>query len=252
MLSTSDHAKWLPVTPDMDASLRLFCIPFAGGGVSMFRGWQEHLPHNVQLCPIALPGREKRLAEKSITDLAELTDMLCALLTPYADKPFILFGHCFGGCLAFETARKLHGQGASPTVLAVSGCRAPHIAPPLKIADLPPDSFTEALRRFRLTPETVLDIPDLLALFIPTLRADFKMDETYRYTGSLPVFDFPVAVMFGEEDAIIPQECITPWQGYAHAPVTLTPFKGGHVFFADNPGPMLHAIFKPLDDTVKR
>ena len=136
-------------------------------------------------------------------------------------------------------------------MLAVSGCHAPHIEPPLKIADLPLDSFTEALRRFKLTPETVLDIPDLLALFIPTLRADFKMDETYRYTESLPVFDFPVAVMFGDEDAIIPQECITPWQGYAQTPVTLTQFNGGHVFFADNPGPMLHAIFTALDGTVK-
>ena len=91
MLSTADHAKWLPIIPDMGASLRLFCIPFAGGGVSMFRGWQEYLPHNVQLCPVALPGREKRMAEKSITDIARLTDMLCALTYTLYRQTFYSF-----------------------------------------------------------------------------------------------------------------------------------------------------------------
>jgi surfactin synthase thioesterase subunit len=230
----------------MDATLRIFCFPFAGGGPSLFRNWQASVPDGVQICPIALPGREKRLAEQPIDSMRELTDILQVLLNPYTHRPFVLFGHCFGGCLAFELARKLQDSGVPPSLLAVSGCRAPHLPPPVRIAHLPHADFVEALRRFKLTPETVLDIPDLLALFLPALRADLSLDEGCLHTGARPLFAFPLAVMYGASDAIIPEQDILPWQDYSGAGCAVTRFAGEHVFFVDDPAPMLRALLDAI------
>src|SRR5262249_17872079 len=58
--------------PRPQASLRLFCFPYAGGGASLYRAWPENLPEHIELCAIQLPGRESRLSETPITRLSLL------------------------------------------------------------------------------------------------------------------------------------------------------------------------------------
>ena len=43
--------------------LRLFCLPYAGGGAALFRLWADNLPAEIEACPIFLPGRERRMRE---------------------------------------------------------------------------------------------------------------------------------------------------------------------------------------------
>ncbi len=45
------------------ARVRLFCFPYAGGGVSIFRAMLAQAPTEIEICPIYLPGREQRLTE---------------------------------------------------------------------------------------------------------------------------------------------------------------------------------------------
>ncbi len=244
-MTPQDTARWLPVPPDA-AALPVFCIPFAGGGPGLFRGWQNALPASLQLCPVALPGREKRLAEPPAADLDALLDTLCALVEERAaqheGRGLALYGHCFGGALAFELARRLEDRGADLRLLAVSGCRAPHVPPPIRIAGLPDGEFTEALRRFRLTPETVLGIPELLALFLPALRADFALDETLCASRGDPPLKAPVLVMQGEDDDIIPWEACAAWEGWSEQGCEILKFAGGHVFFTGEPQLILREI----------
>jgi surfactin synthase thioesterase subunit len=247
----NDTDKWLPVRPGGDASVRLFCLPFAGGGPGMFKQWPGHLAAfapDVQLCPIALPGREKRLAEPLIREMSELTDILADLLSPFLDRPFILYGHCFGGSVAFDLVLKLQKRNHPPVLLAVSGSRAPHLPAPATISSLPRDDFAAALRAFSLTPDEVLNIPELLELFIPLLRADFFLDESYRYTGPRPGLSCPVLAMYGRRDAVISPDLVLPWREYSSSGVTLSEFEGGHVFFADDPTPMLRAIVNQMSN----
>ncbi len=238
-------ARWLPVQPAASA-LPVFCFPFAGGGISLFRTWQEKVPEPVQICPVALPGREKRLAEPSIASLEELVATICTLLQPWLHRPFALYGHCFGGSLAFAVTLALQKQGAAPALLAVSGCRAAHLPPPFCIADLPEEDFIEALRRFRLTPETVLSIPELLALFLPALRTDFALDERIRCFAKRPVLSAPLLVLHGTGDAIIPREAALAWQDYSTKGCDIVQVEGPHIFFADDPGLVLRPLVEKL------
>src|SRR2546421_12668903 len=58
--------------PNDSARLRLFCLPYAGGGASIFRSWPEGLPESVEVCAIQLPGREARLGEPAYTRITPL------------------------------------------------------------------------------------------------------------------------------------------------------------------------------------
>lgn len=242
----NDINKWLPIIPDNSIKTHMFCFPFSGSGPSIFKDWQKFMPADIQLCPVALPGREKRLAEPPIESKNELLDYLYALLVPYLEQPFILYGHCFGGSIAFELALRLQYVGITPKLLAVSGCKAPHMPPPIRFADLPHDEFVDSLRHFGMVPETVLNIPDLLSLFLPMLRADFTIDEQCVYTGKIPVINSPILVMYGDNDDIIPFEYIVSWNKYTEKDFRLIKFPGKHIFFTENPAPIIEEIIKNI------
>ncbi len=42
--------------PSPQASLRLFCFPYAGSSSLIFRTWASSLPKNIEICPVELPG----------------------------------------------------------------------------------------------------------------------------------------------------------------------------------------------------
>ena len=87
------------------ARMRLFCLPFAGGGAAAYRDWQIELPDWLEVCPILLPGREMRLAQAPVRRMAVLVGAVADAIARWADLPFALFGHSLGALTAFELTR---------------------------------------------------------------------------------------------------------------------------------------------------
>jgi medium-chain acyl-[acyl-carrier-protein] hydrolase len=177
MVITSAAANpWISVSkPNPQASLRMFCFPYAGGGASIFYKWADYLPKNVEVCPISLPGRGLRLAETPATRMSPLICSLAESLIPSLDKPFVFFGHSMGALISFELARYLRSRDRpEPSHLFVSGRNAPQLPltdPPLYT--LPESDFLEGLRSLNGTPQRVLENTDLMRLLLPCLQADF-------------------------------------------------------------------------------
>jgi medium-chain acyl-[acyl-carrier-protein] hydrolase len=117
------HNNWVTCSrPKPQATLRLFCFHYAGGGAAIFRTWSDSLPSSVEVCAIELPGRGMRLKEPPFTQLEPLVQHLASALFPYLDKPFAFFGHSMGGLVSFELTRLLRREyGVSPVHLFVSG-----------------------------------------------------------------------------------------------------------------------------------
>src|SRR5207248_8086141 len=116
MMGATAINKWfLAPRQNAQAKLRLFCFPYAGGGSSVYRGWAERLPRDVEVCLAQLPGREARLRETALTSLSQIVDELAEHIKPYLDKPFAFFGHSMGAMIAFELARRLRrSYGVEP------------------------------------------------------------------------------------------------------------------------------------------
>jgi surfactin synthase thioesterase subunit len=241
--------KWLLVLrPVREPVLRLFCFPFAGGGAATFRDWSDHLPSDVEICAVQLPGREGRFTEGAYTRLNELVHDLAATVISHTDVPYVLFGHSMGALVAFGLARELRRRKQpGPQLLMVSGRRAPQRPDPdPPIHALPEQDLLREIRQLNGTPEAVLQNQELLELLIPTLRADFAVCETYDYTHEDPL-ECPIVAFGGTEDADAPREDVAAWSHQTSGSFSLRLFAGDHFYFLDKPAALLQHVAAHLE-----
>ncbi|HEX5661096.1 MAG TPA: alpha/beta fold hydrolase [Polyangiales bacterium] len=220
----------------MSERLRLLCFPNAGGGASAYRLWQERLPDDIEVCAVQLPGRENRLREPALRELPALIELLRAETAQLRRGPFAFFGHSLGALVAFELTRALRRAGERlPVQLFVSSCRAPHTDDEgVALSELDDASFLGALREFAGTPEAVLQDHELLALVLPTLRADFALRDGYRCAEE-PGLALPITVYGGEDDAHVSLSSLFAWRAHTQRSFSLARFPGGHFYFRDQP-----------------
>ncbi len=222
---------WLFVPrPNPQATLRLFCFPYAGGGATIFRRWPDSLPDTVEVCAVRLPGREGRLREPAFDRLSPLVDALAAALHPALDRPFAFFGHSMGALVAFELARRLRRDGRpGPRLLFVSGRKAPHLRTDRSCHAWPEPQFREELRRLGGTPREVLEHPEMMRVLVPILRADFAVCETYAHQSDEPL-GCPVTAFGGLDDEDARREHLEGWAAHTRAAFRLRMLPGNHFF----------------------
>lgn len=224
------------------AKARLFCFPYAGGGPSIYRGWEHYLPAGVDVWPAQLPGRGSRYNESPYASWDALVTDAAEAIKDFLDLPFSFFGHSFGALLSFELAHRLRRQaGAVPRHLFVSGCRAPQLprdGP--HIHHLPDEQFIAEVGALNGTPREVLEDRELLQTVLGTLRADFRLAETYSCSAESPL-SCPVTAFGGSEDAAGTREEIEAWRLQTTGAFNYWILPGDH-FFIHTSEPMVLQI----------
>lgn len=235
--------------PNPQARLRLFCFPYAGGSASLFRLWGQQLPPQIEVCPVQLPGRENRLREAPLTAVHDVVQALCDLLPPYLDKPFAFFGHSMGTLIAYELAHALWRRtGLTPTHLLVSGRRAPSLPEPERLLHtLPTDAefLDELQRRYQNLPAVLFSDAELREIFVPLLRADFTLVESYQWQARarLPC---PIVALGGDADNRATEADLRAWQELTQAAFALHLFPGGHFYLNEQSKALLALIAEHL------
>ncbi|WP_327138861.1 thioesterase II family protein [Nocardia sp. NBC_01327] len=227
-------AVWFVRHGCADPAVRLFCFPYAGSGASVFRAWGNHLPADVEVCAIQLPGRESRAAEPAYRRLVALVSDLQAVITPLLDRPFVFFGHSMGALVAFELARQLRQFGVpQPERLCLAAFRAPQLPNPnIRIYHLPDEVLKSVLAKDG-TPREVLDDDELMRAWLPMLRADIELCDTYQYTLESPL-PMPVSVFGGTHDMRVGRADLEQWKMQAGNEFDLTMLPGSHFFLRDS------------------
>lgn len=240
---TSSPNPWvLRPRPNPGAALRLFCLPFAGGGAQEFQTWPASLPPEVELCAVNLPGRGRRFREAPHRRLAALVSDLSAGLAPFCDRPFALFGHSMGAYLAFELARAHHRLGTrAPRHLFVSGAGAPQLPDRHKFHVLADDGFLDAIQRMNGIDPALLASTELVELMLPVIRADFELVETYVCEDGLPL-TCPISVYGGSSDWVVPADRLAPWRAQTTAACRVEMFGGDHFFLRSAQRELLGSI----------
>jgi medium-chain acyl-[acyl-carrier-protein] hydrolase len=194
----------------------LVCFPFGGGNSAAFRTWSRHLPADVQLLGVDLPGRGARFGEPMFTRVDAVIDALAGQQGYLAQQGrLIFFGHSLGALLAFELARTLE----------LSGAAAP-------VHGLPDAQFLEQVQRFEGLPDEVLQHAELLEVFLPILRADFALSESYRCAAQTPL-NCDLTVLGGTRDPMVDVATLEPWAQHTRARFDCRTFDGGHFFLHD-------------------
>ncbi len=214
------------------AELRLVCLPFAGGGSAVFHRWRPFVPSEIDLVPLALPGRESRIGEPLATDLRQFAGQLADDLRPILDRPYALLGHSLGAWLAFELARELRRRADHPPLaLIVAACPPPHNSSMGRSLHRLPDEelLAEVARRFDGIAPAVRNNPELLQLLLPVLRADMQMAETYQYVEESPL-EVEMLALGGTEDPAVSPARLAEWGRHTTKKSMTRLFPGGHFF----------------------
>jgi medium-chain acyl-[acyl-carrier-protein] hydrolase len=233
--------------PDSHARLRLFLLPYAGGGTVPFRRWVAALPPGVETWLVNLPGREKRFREKPFDRMGPLVAALIPALGPLLDRPFALFGHSMGAMIAYDLARELRRRGLPmPAHLLVSGRGAPEETSGIgTLYDLPEAELMDQLRKLGGTPREVLENKDLMSIFLPILRADFAVVDTYVWTPEPPL-DCPITAFGGDADPAWPGQRMDRWRNHTTGAFHLHLLPGDHFFLHSSEALLLRQMSEAL------
>lgn len=234
-----------------DAAVRVFCLPYAGGGAAVYRDWLGALGPGVEVLPVQLPGRGWRLREAPLGDLNALADAVSEPIAALADRPVAVFGHSMGAWLGAEVVRRLESIGVFPVVLFASGRQAPSLGctqPPM--FGLDDERFVaEVQRRYGGIPGEILAEPDVLRLLLPALRADIAALEGYRPRGGARL-STPIVALVGEDDPVVPVRHMEAWEAETRSSFSLTTYPGGHFYFQPDPGPLLDGLRTRLQEAA--
>ena len=229
---TPGRTAFVSQAPNPEARVLLFCFPYAGGGGSLYWTWNRTLPTEVQVCPLQLPGRESRMFEPAFDRLSPLGGALAEVLPPLLDRPFAFFGHSMGALIAFELARELRRRDLpAPAHLFASCARAPQLPRAAEpVHHLPEAAFLEGVsRRYGALPAALLQNAEMLQLFLPTLRADFALLETYSYENEPPL-DCPITAVAALEDQTVTREDAAAWAMQTSSRFDLWTYPGNHFY----------------------
>lgn len=234
-MNLSSNPWILRPKPNPGASFRLFCFPCAGGLPSRFNAWSKHLFPDIEVCSVQLPGRGKRIQEPCIKEWTVLIDKITLAMQDSLDLPFAFFGHSLGALISFEVTHRLcHNHNLLPQHVFMCSCGGPStpITPPF-ISSLPTQLFVKELsERYQAIPPMIQEDARLLKLFLPSLRADFKLFETYSYASKTPLH-CPITAFSGLQDLAVTQPDLLNWQRETSKDCNLHFLQGNHFFLDD-------------------
>ncbi len=224
-----------PVSDDPKHAI-LVCFPHAGGGPSVFAEWRRDCPADMDLLAVQLPGREMRANEKLLRNAKEAaaqigTDLM-RLLAGRRPRRLVFYGHSLGALLAYEAARWLeNGRGWGPDLLVLAGRRSPDL--PLNrpvFHTLEDAEFLAEIIKMGGSPAGILDDPRLARFFLPTIRADVEMTDSYQFCPVQPLHAGIVAA-YGDDDALATRPEVESWSRFTQrGGFRSVEFAGGHFF----------------------
>lgn len=214
----------------MNPTVRLVCLPYAGGGANVYRPWAAALPPHGELIAPELPGHGRRLPEPP---LEHAGDVVAELLPRLGDPsaPLVLFGHSMGGLLAYELCSALCDAGTPPDALVVSAMGPPDLIDPAAnraLAD-DPQALLDHVAGLGSTPSPVLADPEMRALVLRPLQADFRLLGRAR-RAEVRAVHVPLYALAGDRDPVHPPHEVAGWQGHARRWRGLTVLPGDHFF----------------------
>jgi len=231
------------------ASTRLLCIPFAGGGTTVFRAWSALLPKHIEAFAVQLPAREDRMREPAFEQWRPMMEALVEAVAALPALPTAIFGHSLGAVIGLELARWMHvSQPGRLRHLFAGGRPWPGrgTAERADLHALPDAEFLQVLDRQYGSLSSSLSHPEVRELTLPTLRADLRLLDSYRYASS-PSLDCPLTVYGGTDDPTTTAESLDAWRQETRGPFRVRMLNGHHFFLDPHRTQLIKEIASTLE-----
>jgi surfactin synthase thioesterase subunit len=229
---------WLQRAPSMEAAGRVFCIPHAGCGASIFGNWPAERG-SVEFLPVELPGRLTRFGEPMPETFQDLATAMIADLGPYLDVPFAFFGHCWSALVAYEATAQLQRADLPMAArLFVSSQVAPQDGPVGRMLGMEDAKLREELET-TIRAQGSRAHPELVAIYVNVLRADVEVSRRYVVPDPLRL-SCPITAIGWTDDTEVRPAQMSGWTVCGET--TFEVFPGHHHRFIDAPPELLSIL----------
>ncbi len=218
-------------------SIKLLCIPYAGGSAYAYKFLEKHLS-NFEIIPIELKGRGKRFKEEHYNSFQEaIDDIYDSIKDVIKDSRYAIFGHSMGSWMAYELYYKILNKGNTlPIHLFFSGREAPCIEKKDSLIYKEKDEvIIETLKKLGGMEEEILNNDELLQLFLPIIKNDFKILSDYKFKEREEKIKINSTIISGNGDKTIDYKGFRKWTSLIEAQVSLVMLEGNHFYFNANP-----------------
>lgn len=217
----------------MTDRIKLYCFPYAGGSAVIFNGIKRLLSDTIDVIPIEYKGRGKRFKETHYNSLSEIVDEAVSLIDNLSDNSsYSLLGYSFGSLITYELVKKLlQEKKRLPIHVFFMACHAPHNRyGNYEFHKLSNEKLTEVLLTLGGIDETIVSNTELLNIFLPIIKNDFKIYELYDITQDRVKIPVPISVVNGKKDTLITVENAEEWNFYAGSTCEFLYFDEDHYF----------------------
>ncbi len=225
--SAGDLAKAAPRKP------KILFFPYAGGSVYNFAKWKNRLSQYFEVILIEYPGRGIKAQELFAESIEELVSSVIAeLKDTLKDGDYYLFGHSLGAVAAYEFAVQMKRLGLpAPKKAFLSGREPIRFCKVSANTDSMSDmEFIEIMSRYGGIPKEFYQEKEIREVFLPVLRADFRLLERYLYGEHEEKVDCDLVIMYGEDDRNTPKNEMERWREYTDREVSFYQFEGTHFY----------------------
>ncbi|SEB35138.1 Surfactin synthase thioesterase subunit [Tenacibaculum sp. MAR_2009_124] len=233
--------------------VRIIAIPFAGGNRYSFGDIEKHIVKKIEWITLELPGRGGRFKESLLTSVEEMADDLFQKIVPHILKEgeYIIYGHSLGTILGYELTRRIRSKGLKqPSCLFFTGRGAPGFERcSKKRSHLPKDEFWEEIDQIGGLPSDFFEHKELLDLYYPIMKSDFKAVENYEFKEMDKPFSMPIHICMGEDeigeedDDKTPLPSMKAWANESTAVCTFELLDGDHFFILNHSNTIADKIY---------
>ena len=216
--------------------VNVLCFPYAGGSSLIYKKWKQYFDDNIDIIPIELAGRGKRISEKFYNGMDGAIEDIYNIVSPIIEEgDYAFFGHSMGSTIAFELCHRIINENQrQPIHLFVSGRYPPDISKIKRhLSRLPDNEFQQEILKLGGTNKEVFENKELCNIFIPILKADYRIIEEYKYIDRNRKLNYGVTVFNGRSDEDVTYSDMLEWDKHTSVGSTVYEFDGGHFFIND-------------------
>lgn len=220
---------------DPDAPLRLICFHSMGVGASLFTRFLLEPPAGYDIVAVQTPGRENRVEEPLVASMAELADQIVEQLPPLLDRPFVIWGHSFGGIVASEVLRRLRADyDRDPVHFLVTGTISPHRVHLWQKREVMLKAMvSENSPEYLISLSRYADDPEFLKAILPVMRRDWPLLKNHRFEPFTPM-THPITAFAARQDDMVYTDEIGEWAQHTRGGFELIEVDGDHWFLNRN------------------
>ncbi|MGB8453570.1 MAG: thioesterase domain-containing protein [Anaerocolumna sp.] len=218
--------------------IKLICLPYAGGSVSMYRDWPGKTGQPIEVELIELAGRGSRYKEpvyKTFDEMIE--DIFNKSKLAVGDSDFSFFGYSMGSILAFELSRQFKIRLCKePKQLFVAASNAPHISYEIsqkQFGNLSDAELDERIIKMGGIPDEIKSNQVYFELCMSLIRHDLNIACNYHYRNNPYQLNCEITVLCGKNDPQIDIKRITEWDNTTSEKCSYYFFEGDHFFIRE-------------------